>query len=366
MTRELCKLFKAAKMNKTMKQVIVKENNLLEIIETSIPACGPGDVLVKVHYSGLCGSDIPRIFHDGAHYYPVTLGHEFAGEIMAVGFLVTKVRPGQMICCIPLVPDFSMPECERGFYSLGKGYTFVGSRLPGGNAEYVVMPESSCYLLPAGVNAKQGAFFEPVTVGIHPILLAGGCENKNVVIIGAGTIGLLALQSAKAMGAKTVTAIDINEEKLALAMTLGADYVANASDEDFISRFPHHQEIRFDQLILETAGAPQTVKTALAFAGPRAQLALVGTLHRDLLLGFQEYEQILRKELVLYGSWMNYSAPFPGKEWSITADLFINNQMNIDAIISSDTGVEEYVRQVMALAGGPANGKILLHWGEGK
>lgn len=350
-------------MKQTMKQVIVKENNILEITETAIPDCGPGDVLVKVYYSGLCGSDIPRIFHNGAHYYPVTLGHEFSGEVVSVGRQVKKVKPGEIICCVPLVPDLSRPECQRGFYSLGKGYGFVGSRLPGGNAEFVVMPESSCYVLPAGVSAKQGAFFEPVTVGIHPMLLAGGCENKNVVIIGVGTIGLLAVQSAKAMGAKTVTAIDINDKKLILARQLGADFIANSASENFIAQFADGEKIRFDQLILETAGTPQTVKIALAFAGPRAQLALVGTLHRDLMLGFQEYEQILRKELTLQGSWMNYSAPFPGREWSMTAEMFINKQMNIDALISSDSQAEEYIRQVLALAGGPANGKILLHWG---
>lgn len=351
-------------MNKTMKQVVVKENNILDITETAIPECGPIDVLVKVHYSGLCGSDIPRIFHHGAHYYPVTLGHEFSGEVIAVGSEVTSVSIGQMICCIPLVPNFPMPECQRGFYSLGKGYTFVGSRLPGGNAEYVVIPQSSCYVLPEGVSDKQGAFFEPVTVGIHPILLAGGCENKNVIIIGAGTIGLLAMQSAKAMGAKTITAIDINQDKLALAQQLGANFIVNATDKDTVDAFEHDENIRFDQLILETAGTPQTYKLALSIAGPRAQIALIGTLHQNLQLSFQEYEQILRKELVMYGSWMNYSAPFPGQEWSIAASLFINDQINIDALISSDSTVEEYVHHVMALAGGPAKGKILLHWGD--
>lgn len=350
-------------MQETMKQVIVRENNHLEIVETNIPDCGVDQVLVKVHYSGLCGSDIPRIFHHGAHYYPVTLGHEFSGEVVTIGEQVTQVNVGDMIACVPLVPNFSAPECERGFYSLGKGYTFVGSRLPGGNAEYVVMPESSCFVLPEGISAQQGAFFEPVTVGVHPILLAGGCKDKNVVIIGVGTIGLLAVQSAKALGAKTITAIDINQDKLDLAKELGADYTLNSTTPNFIEQFEHHQDIRFDQLILETAGTPQTYKIALEFAGPRAQLALVGTLHKDLHLTFNEYEYILRKEMIIYGSWMNYSAPFPGKEWSLTAEMFLKNQINIEAVISSSGSAEEYIKQVMALNGGPANGKILLFWG---
>ena len=318
-----------------MKEIIVSENNKLEICETDIPQCGDDDVLVKVSYSGLCGSDIPRIFHDGAHFYPVRLGHEFSGTVIETGCKVTEVKPGDSVCCVPLVPDFSTEESQRGFYSLGKGYSFVGSRQPGGNAEYVVIPQSSCFPLPEDVDHLEGAFFEPVTVGIHPILMAGGCKDKNVIVLGVGTIGLLAMQSAKALGARSVTAVDINE---------------------FL------QLIRFDQLILETAGVPHTVKLALKIAGPRAQLALIGTLHNDLSLSFKEYEQILRNEMTVIGSWMNYSKPFPGDEWRIAIELFRNKRIQITPLIDSIVNDTHFIDKVMSLKGGPANGKILLRW----
>lgn len=346
----------------TMKEIVIPENNQLEIRETDIPQCGEYDVLVKVIYSGLCGSDIPRIFHHGAHFYPVRLGHEFSAQVVATGNKVNSVKAGDNICCVPLIPNFSAPECQRGFYSLGKGYSFVGSRLPGGNAQYVTMPESSCFLLPEGVTLLQGAFFEPVTVGVHPILMAGGCQDKNVIVLGVGTIGLLAMQSAKALGAKSVTAVDINNERLDLAKQLGADYVINAAGHDALENAAFLADINFDQLILETAGTPQTFKLALKIAGPRAQVALIGTLHKDLSMTYTEYEQILRKELFIFGSWMNYSAPFPGDEWRLAIDMFRNGQIQIDPLINCIVNENEYVEQVMALQGGPANGKILLHW----
>lgn len=345
-----------------MKEIIVSENNKLEIHETDVPQCADDEVLVKVVYSGLCGSDIPRIFHHGAHFYPVRLGHEFSGTVVKTGQNVTQVRVDDKVCCVPLIPDFETEESQRGYYSLGKGYSFIGSRKPGGNAEYVVMPESSCFLLPDDVEHLEGAFFEPVTVGIHPILLAGGCKDKNVIVLGVGTIGLLAMQSAKALGARSVTAIDINEERLALAEELGADYIINVAKPSALEKAEFVELIRFDQLILETAGVPQTVKLALEIAGPRAQLALIGTLHKDLALSFKEYEQILRKEMTVIGSWMNYSKPFPGDEWKITIELFRNKQIQIKPLIDCIVNDSHFIDKVLSLNGGPANGKILLHW----
>lgn len=345
-----------------MKEIVVSENNKLEIREAEVPQCGDDDVLVKVIYSGLCGSDIPRIFHHGAHFYPVCLGHEFSGRVVETGKNVSSVQPGNHICCVPLIPDFTNEESHRGYYSLGKGYSFIGSRKPGGNAEFVLMPESSCFPLPEEVDPLEGAFFEPVTVGIHPILMAGGCKDKNVIVLGVGTIGLLAMQSAKALGARSVTAVDINEERLAQAESLGADFVINAARPEALSNAVFLNEIRFDQLILETAGVPQTVKLALELAGPRAQLALIGTLHKDLALTFKEYEHILRKELTINGSWMNYSAPFPGDEWKTTIALFRDKKIQIEPLIDCIVNEENYVDKVLSLNGGPANGKILLHW----
>ncbi|RKF20473.1 galactitol-1-phosphate 5-dehydrogenase [Alginatibacterium sediminis] len=345
-----------------MLEVVVAKNRELRVIESVTPIAVNDEVLIQVAFSGLCGSDIPRVFHNGAHYYPVTLGHEFSGTVIALGPKVTELKIGDRIACAPLVPCKNCDVCHQGLYSLCKNYSFVGSRVRGGNAQMVAVPQDSCFKLNEKISFKQGAFFEPVTVGIHPILMAGGCTDKNVVVLGVGTIGLLAVQSAKAMGAKTVTAIDIDETKLDKAKTLGADFVFNSLDTDFIAQLQQLKQIDANQLILETAGTPITVKMAIAMAGPRAQIGLVGTLHQDISMTHSEFEQILRKELSLFGSWMNYSKPYPGEEWRITAQLFAENKIDIESLTQASLAPHEYIEEVIALDGKPSNGKILLEW----
>ncbi|WP_052987929.1 galactitol-1-phosphate 5-dehydrogenase, partial [Shigella sonnei] len=299
-----------------MKSMVNDTDGIVRVAESVIPEIKHQDeVRVKIASSGLCGSDLPRIFKNGAHYYPITLGHEFSGYIDAVGSGVDDLHPGDAVACVPLLPCFTYPECLKGFYSQCAKYDFIGSRRDGGFAEYIVVKRKNVFALPTDMPIEDGAFIEPITVGLHAFHLAQGCENKNVIIIGAGTIGLLAIQCAVALGAKSVTAIDISSEKLALAKSFGAMQTFNSSEMSAPQMQSVLRELRFNQLILETAGVPQTVELAVEIAGPHAQLALVGTLHQDLHLTSATFGKILRKELTVIGSWMNYSSPWPGQEW---------------------------------------------------
>lgn len=344
-----------------MKSVVIHAGGSVCVEERPVPRIqAADDVLVRVVCSGLCGSDIPRIFASGAHYYPITLGHEFSGYVESCGADIADLKAGDAVACVPLLPCFTCPECEKGYYSLCKRYQFVGSRSEGGNAEYIVVKRANLFRLPAEMTIEDGAFIEPMTVGLHAFHLASGCEGKNVIIVGAGTIGLLAMQCALALGASSVTAIDINDDKLALATTLGASRVFNSRTlgaDDILSAL---SDRRFDQLVLETAGTPQTVSLAIDIAGPRAQIALVGTLHHDLTLSATTFGKILRKELALLGSWMNYSAPWPGDEWSTAARLLTEKKMQLEPLIAHSGDSESFARAVQALNGAPMQGKIML------
>ncbi|HDR2842207.1 galactitol-1-phosphate 5-dehydrogenase [Enterobacter sichuanensis] len=346
-----------------MKSVVIHAEGSVRVEERPVPQIqAADDVLVRIVCSGLCGSDIPRIFAKGAHYYPITLGHEFSGHVEACGADVKDLQAGDAVACIPLLPCFSCPECEKGYYSLCKQYQFVGSRSDGGNAEYIVVKRANLFRLPAEMAIEDGAFIEPVTVGLHAFHLASGCKGKNVVIVGAGTIGLLAMQCALALGAKSVTAIDINDDKLALATSLGATQVFNSralSVDDILNAL---RDSRFDQLVLETAGTPQTVSLAIDIAGPHAQVALVGTLHHDLNLPVATFGKILRKELTLLGSWMNYSAPWPGEEWETAVRLLTGKKLQLEPLIAHTGDSESFAQAVQALNGAPMQGKIMLRF----
>lgn len=346
-----------------MKSVVIHAEGNVRVEERPVPQIQDADdVLVRIVCSGLCGSDIPRIFAKGAHYYPITLGHEFSGHVEACGADIKDLQAGDPVTCIPLLPCFSCPECEKGYYSLCNKYQFIGSRSDGGNAEYIVVKRANLFRLPAEMAIEDGAFIEPITVGLHAFHLASGCKDKNVIIVGAGTIGLLAMQCALALGAKSVAAIDINDDKLALATTLGATQVFNSrtlSTDDILNAL---KDNRFDQLVLETAGTPQTVSLAIDIAGPHSQVALVGTLHHDLNLPAATFGKILRKELTLLGSWMNYSAPWPGEEWETAVRLLTGKKLQLEPLIAHTGDSESFAQAVQALNGAPMQGKIMLRF----
>ena len=345
-----------------MKSVVVHNGGKMTVEDRPVPELkSSGDVLVRIAYSGLCGSDIPRIFANSSHYYPITLGHEFSGHVVSIGKDIHDLQEGDAVACVPLLPCFECEECKKAAYSQCKHYDFIGSRREGGHAEYAVVSRKNLFKLPGNASLLQGAFLEPITVGLHALKLAGGCQDKEVIVIGAGTIGQLIIQAASALGAKSVTAIDINPQRLALALETGASHAFNSATLSADDIRQKTQERRFNQLIIETAGTPQTVALSLDIAGPKAQVALVGTLHKDLTLNVSTFSHILRKELTLLGSWMNYSAPWPGSEWQQATQLFAEKRINLDALIASIGAPEEFVREVTALAGKPMTGKILLN-----
>lgn len=334
-----------------MKSVVNDTDGIVRVAESVIPEIKHQDeVRVKIASSGLCGSDLPRIFKNGAHYYPITLGHEFSGYIDAVGSGVDDLHPDDAVACVPLLPCFTCPECLKGFYSQCAKYDFIGSRRDGGFAEYIVVKRKNVFALPTDMPIEDGAFIEPITVGLHAFHLAQGCENKNVIIIGAGTIGLLAIQCAVALGAKSVTAIDISSEKLALAKSFGAMQTFNSSEMSAPQMQSVLRELRFNQLILETAGVPQTVELAVEIAGPHAQLALVGTLHQDLHLTSATFGKILRKELTVIGSWMNYSSPWPGQEWETASRLLTERKLSLEPLIAHRGSFESFTQAVRDIA----------------
>lgn len=344
-----------------MKSVVNDTDGIVRLEERPMPEINhEHDVLVKIASSGVCGSDLPRLFKSGAHYYPITLGHEFSGTVEKWGSGVTDLHTGDAVACVPLLPCFECPECQKGFYSLCIKYDFIGSRRDGGFAEYIVVNRKNLFVLPAEMAIHDGAFIEPITVGLHAFHLAQGCKDKNVIIVGAGTIGLLAIQCAVALGARSVTAIDINPEKLMLAKSLGATQTWNAQERAISEIQAALHDIRFDQLILETAGVPQTVSLAVELAGPHAQLALVGTLHQDLNLSSTTFGKILRKELTIIGSWMNYSRPWPGVEWETATQLLAERRLSLEPLIAHQGGFESFVQQVQEIAQNPMPGKVLL------
>lgn len=340
-----------------MKAAILHGNADLRVEDMPDPTPEEGEVLVRVAYSGVCGSDIPRFIHNGAHFYPIVLGHEFSGEIVDVGGGVDKAVIGTKVACAPLVPIFEHPQSQRGNFALGKGYSFIGSRRQGGFADYVTMPLVNAVPLDAAVDLLAGAFMEPLTVGLHAINIMEFRPGHTTAIVGMGTIGLLLMQSAKLLGAGTIYAFDIDPAKLELAKSYGADVLVNSGDEKAIEEVISSGGCEF---VFETAGAPAAEILALRIAAGKGRVMYVGTPHVPLTLQPPEFEEINRKELTIQGSWMNYSAPFPGWEWTFGAEVLGNNRIRLDGLVDRVIPLSQAGTIPSLLQSNSVRGKIML------
>ena len=299
-----------------------------EDIET--PKVEPGKVLVKIKYTGICGSDIPRVNQGTAHYTPIVLGHEFSGTVAEVGEGVTSVKAGDRVAGIPLVPCMKCEDCQKGNYSLCKHYDFIGSHSFGSYAEYVAVPEKNVVKFSDDVSFEQGAFFEPATVALHGLERTGYQGGKTVAILGGGTIGLLTMQWAKIFGAQKIVVFDIAEERLELAKRLGADAGINTLLENFMADAKALSDGKGYDYVFETAGNTITMKMAYELAANKAEICFIGTPTKELSFTVKEWENMNRKEFKLTGSWMSYSAPFPGHEWDLVAHYFATGDLKLD------------------------------------
>ena len=313
-----------------MKAAVVCANEDVQYLEYEEPQVSAGMVKVKVKASGICGSDIPRVLHHGVHFYPIVLGHEFSGDVVEVGEGVTKVKVGDRVSGAPLLPCLECEDCQNGNYSLCKHYSFIGSRQQGSNADYVVIPERNAVPFDASISYEQGAMFEPSTVALHGLMQNDYKGGECVAILGGGTIGMFTMQWAKIFGSKKVVVFDISDERLALATKLGADYVVNTTQKNFKDKAMEITDGKGYGDVFETAGQVPTMQMAFELAANKSHVCFIGTPHVDLSFAPKMWENMNRKEFKLTGSWMSYSAPFPGKEWELTAHYFATGQLKFD------------------------------------
>jgi L-iditol 2-dehydrogenase len=339
-----------------MKAAVLHGNEDLRVEEIPEPQVAANTVKVRVRAVGICGSDVPRVLHHGAHFYPVVLGHEFAGDVVEIGAEVKRIRVGDKISGAPLLPCMVCADCLCGNYALCKHYSFIGSRAQGAFAAYVTLPEANVVKFDDTVSYAQGALFEPATVALHGLLQNRYEGGGRVAILGGGTIGLLTLQWARIFGAAETTVFDLEDSRLALAKRLGADNIVNSANADMAT-----YSGQFDA-VFETAGAAATMRTAFELAANRAKICFIGTPTKELVFTPKLWENMNRKEFTLTGSWMSYSAPFPGKEWSLTAHFFATGQLKYDPSLIFKTVPLSRAAEMFALykTPGAVKGKILL------
>ena len=321
-------------MTETMTAAVMHAPGDIRVEEVPVPTIGPGDVLVKVAACGVCGSDIPRMNFSGAYYHPIICGHEFSGHITEIGADVTGLEIGQLITVPPLIPCNACESCRAGEFSLCEDYGYFGSRQDGAYAQYVTVNAGNAFVMPDGIDPRAAAMMDPSAIALHAIYRTKLGEGSRVAVIGAGPIGLFAVQWARLLGASDVLAVDLSVEKAEMAREAGATMTA-LNDEEALA----HAGAGFD-VIIESAGVPSTIALAAKLTARHGEAAFIGIPHKPVELDKGTFSHFLRREATLHGSWNSFSAPFPGKEWVESAEAFADGSLRWEFMITHELGLD--------------------------
>lgn len=280
--------------------------------------------IVKVRAAGICSSDIARVLTKGTYHFPTIPGHEFSGEVYSVASPEYDNLVGKKVGIFPLIPCRECPQCQAKHYEMCAHYDYVGSRRDGGFAEYVAVPIWNLVVLPENVSFTSAAMLEPLSVALHAINIGGLKKGDNVAIIGTGMIGISAGQWAYKFGASNVTIIGRNETKRQLVEKCGLHYDICTS-KDGVGEY---------DFVLEAVGTPASIELAISATTPGGTVLLMGNPSGDIFLSQNVYWRILRKQLVLKGTWNSSYDGVNQSDWTEAVNAISNNEINVESLIS--------------------------------
>lgn len=283
-----------------MKTIIINKPGEVEIIEQAMPVRKQGEALLKILYGGICGSDLGTYRGTFAYAsYPRIPGHEFSAEIIEIDDNDRNLKPGMIVTCNPYFNCGHCYSCQRGLVNCCTSNETMGAQRDGAFSEYITMPIERIYD-GKELSAKTLALIEPFCISYHGISRANIQPNDKVLVIGAGTIGVLAAVAAKAKGA-TVYISDVAENKMNYAIeTFGLDGgILNDSPENFIKRVEEITNGNYFDVTIEAVGLPSTFQACIDAAAFGARMVQIGVGKRTHEFDFTLLQ---KKELNVYGS----------------------------------------------------------------
>lgn len=268
-------------MDGKMKVAIMTDLCKMAFEERDIPTPKDDEVLVKVEYVGVCGSDLHYYEHGRIGNFivepPFVLGHESGGTVIEVGKDVKHLKVGDRVALEPGKTCGKCEFCRTGRYNLCPDVVFFATPPVGGVfQEYVAHEAGLCFKLPDNVSTMEGALIEPLAVGFHAANQGGAHAGQTAVVTGSGCIGLVSLLALKAMGVSKVYVVDVIDKRLEKALELGADGVINGMRENTIDRVLELTDGKGCDLVIETAGSELTTTQAFNFTKKGATIVLVG------------------------------------------------------------------------------------------
>jgi L-iditol 2-dehydrogenase len=285
-----------------MKQSVLIAPETFELREIDVPKPQRGEVLLKVKAVGICGSDI-HTYH-GAHPFvhtPIVMGHEVTGKIVELGTDVQGFSLGDRVVIRPQRTCGKCRPCRQGRYNICKKLNVLGCLSTGASSDYFAVESSILYKLPDHVSFYAGTLLEPLAVGIHAVKRGGGAEGKNILVTGAGTIGLMVAQAAKATGAASVMITDVSDFKLDLAKKCGIPYTVNVTSHDLKQCVTNTFGEEGLDLIIECSAVEAVINQAIDIATKGTNIVIAGVFEsfpRTDLASVQDREYSLNGSLM--------------------------------------------------------------------
>ncbi len=276
-----------------------------QYIEKDIPELSQGEVLVRVKAAGICGSDIPRVYENGAHMMPIVIGHEFSGVVEAVGKDTDKKWLGKRVGIFPLIPCKKCTSCKNKKFEMCNNYNYLGSRTDGGFADFVSVPEWNLIELPSNVTFEQAAMLEPMSVAVHAMRRLSLTQEMTVAVCGLGTIGLLLIMFLKELGIKNIYSIGNKESQKKILIKLGIpeDDFCDLRNNDIDTFLNEKTNGIGVDAYFECVGKNETITQALNVVAPGGKICLIGNPYSDITFNRELYWKILRKQLKITGTW---------------------------------------------------------------
>src|SRR6059036_3474515 len=284
-------------------QAIVKEQRApgLKVATVAKPAAGPGEVLIAVRHAGVCGTDLHIADWDpwaqGRLKPPLVIGHEFAGEIVAVGDGVAELKRGQLVTAEGHIVCGHCMQCRAGNGHICRNTRIIGVDLDGAFAEYIAMPATNVLPLD-GIPTEIGAIMDPMGNAFHTVLTAD-VPGSTVFVVGCGPIGCFAVGIARAAGAAKVIASDVNATRLALAQRMGAHVTINAARDDVVRTVLAETGGEGADVVCEMSGVPSALHQAFAAVRLGGRVQLLGIPKGDVPVDFAN--EIIFKGITIYG-----------------------------------------------------------------
>ncbi|MBM4429158.1 MAG: zinc-binding dehydrogenase [Chloroflexi bacterium] len=325
-----------------MKAAVFRGIGEIEIADVPLPEPGPGEVLVQVHYCGVCGTDI-EAYQTGMYEPGLVIGHEFAGEIVAVGRGVSGWALGDRVTADNVLPCGQCDFCRAGRPILCQQVLSPGVTLDGGMAEYVRLPVQLLHRLPPQVSTRQGALVEPLSIAVHGVSSSALKIGDRVLVLGAGPIGLLTLQCALLAGARQVLVAEINPTRSALARQLGAAAVFHPQQHNLAVELPAHTEGRGPEVVFVCTPAPAAYQEALSLVRRGGQVFVLGLCVEPVPTDFMS---LVLGELEIRGGYLGHGA-FPAAldyiaQRRVLVEPLISHEIELDDVVSR--GIEECLR----------------------